>query len=148
MTLPAPTIPTHLGGKDKFPPRVPGRPYGVRNEAQRIAGQVEAIREGRVVTKLSAIGERIAAKKKAHDAKAEEWAKRLDALDTLEPRAFAIGDAAVAEREGDIKQFESDMKALSNLPLLDSAASSSGSAAMPPAAQLPAAKPQESKGNG
>ena len=65
MTLPAPTIPTHLGGKDKFGARVPpGRPYGTRNEANRIVQQVKAM------TKLSSIGDRIAAKKKAHDAKA------------------------------------------------------------------------------
>lgn len=76
---------------------------------------------------LGSIGDRIAAKRAAHNAKAEEWAKRLDAVDALEPRAFAVGDAAVAEREQDLRQFESDMKVLSNLPLAGSDTSSNGS---------------------
>lgn len=79
------------------------------------------------MTTMGAIGQRIAAKKAKHDAKAEEWAARLDAVDALEPRAFAIGDAAVAEREQDIAQFESDMKVLSNLPLAGSGGSPNGS---------------------
>lgn len=89
------------------------RRAGVKLDAVLTAG----IREGRRMTSMGAIGQRIAAKKAAHDAKADEWAARLDAVDALEPRAFAIGDAAVAEREADLAQFESDMKVLSNLPL-------------------------------
>ena len=69
------------------------------------------------MTKLSSIGDRIAAKKKAHDAKADEWGSRLDSIDAREPAAFAAGDAVLAEREQDIDQFERDMKQLSNLPL-------------------------------
>lgn len=78
------------------------------------------------MTSMGAIGQRIAAKKAAHNAKADEWAARLDAVDALEPRAFAIGDAAVAEREDDLAQFESDMKVLSNLPLAGSGSSGGG----------------------
>jgi hypothetical protein len=40
-----------------------------------------AIREGRAVSKLSAMGQRIAQKKAAHDRKADEWAHRLDAIE-------------------------------------------------------------------
>lgn len=72
-------------------------------------------REGRV-SKLGAIADRIAEKKKAHDAKADEWALRLDALDRREPDAFAIGDAVIAEREGDLSDMERTMRSLGNLP--------------------------------
>lgn len=92
------------------------RRVSVRLDAVLAAG----IREGRRMTSMGAIGQRIAAKKAVHDAKADEWAARLDVVDALEPRAFAAGDAAVAEREADLAQFESDMKVLSNLPLAGS----------------------------
>lgn len=72
--------------------------------------------EGGRVSKLGAISERIAAKKLAHDKKADEWAARLDALDMREPDAFAIGDAVIAERETDLGDMESNMRKLSNLP--------------------------------
>lgn len=86
------------------------------------------IREGRRVATLGSIGDRIAAKKAKHAAKAEEWALRLDRLDEIEPQAFAMGDAAVAEREEDIAQFEKDIRGLSNLPLVgsDKSANDSG----------------------
>jgi hypothetical protein len=79
------------------------------------------------MSKLSEIGARIAQKKAAHDAKAEEWAKRLDALDKREPEAFAVGDAVLKEREADLAQMESDLRTLSNLPLAGLDHSSSGS---------------------
>jgi hypothetical protein len=83
----------------------------------------EAIAEGRarpVSSRLGEIADRIARKRSAHDAKAEEWAKRLDAIDKAEPGAFAAGDAAVAEREADMKEFEDTIRQLSNLPLAGS----------------------------
>ena len=78
------------------------------------------------MTKLAAIGERIAAKKAAHDAKADQWAARLDALDKREPEAFAVGDAVIAEREADLAGMEQDLRTLSNLPLAGSGGSSGG----------------------
>lgn len=70
----------------------------------------------RDVARLSIIADRIAVKKREHNAQADEWSARLDAMDTAEPGAFAIGDAVVAEREQDLARIESDMKQLSNLP--------------------------------
>jgi hypothetical protein len=70
------------------------------------------------VSKLAAIGERIAAKKAAHDRKADEWAARLDEIEKKEPRAFAIGDV-IAEREADLAQLESTVRTLSNLGPLE-----------------------------
>jgi hypothetical protein len=74
------------------------------------------ITEGRRLSTLGSVAERIAAKKAAHAAKADEWAARLDAIDAREPAAFEMGDAAVAERETDIGDMEANMRALSNLP--------------------------------
>ena len=84
------------------------------------------IEEGKRVSKLGAIAERIAAKKVAHDAKADEWAARLDALDRREPEAFAIGDAVIEEREGDLAEMERTMRTLGNLPNVVSGGSSKG----------------------
>jgi hypothetical protein len=75
-----------------------------------------AITEGKRVSKLGSIADRIAQKKVSHDAKADEWAARLDALDRREPGAFAIGDAVIEEREGDLADMERTMRSLSNLP--------------------------------
>lgn len=72
--------------------------------------------EGRRMSKLAAISERIIEKKAAHDKKADEWAARLDDLDKREPGAFAIGDAVIAEKEGDVAEMERNMRTLSNLP--------------------------------
>lgn len=85
--------------------------------------------------KLGEIADRIAEKKKCHDAKADEWAKRLDAIDKREPEAFAIGDSVIEERETDLHQMESDLRKLSNLPLASQASSAGSQAAqgqMPP----------------
>jgi hypothetical protein len=85
------------------------------------------IRQGRPMTKLSAIADRIRLKKLAHDKVADEWAARLDALDKREPEAFAAGHAVLAERETDLAGMESDLRALSNNgPLSDSGQSSTG----------------------
>lgn len=84
-----------------------------RITAARVVHQM--VREKRV-SKLGEIGLRIAAKKEAHDRKADDWAKRLDALDKREPTAFAIGDAVIEEREIDLSDMERSMRALSNLP--------------------------------
>jgi hypothetical protein len=67
------------------------------------------------MTKLAAIADRIKSKKAAHDAKADEWAQRLDAIEQREPQAFAAGDAVLAEREQDLAVMESEMRQLSNL---------------------------------
>lgn len=72
--------------------------------------------ERRRVSKLGAIADRIAAKKEAHDKKADEWAARLDALDQREPSAFEIGDSVIAERETDLSDMEATMRKVSNLP--------------------------------
>lgn len=85
----------------------------IRTVEARVAHQTK--REARM-SKLGAIAERIAAKKEAHDKKADEWAARLDALDRREPDAFAIGDAVIGEREADLTDMESSMRTLSNLP--------------------------------
>lgn len=69
------------------------------------------------MSKLSAIAERIAEKKLAHDKKADDWATRLDALDQKEPAAFAYGDGVIAERETDLSDMEKTMRTISNLPL-------------------------------
>lgn len=76
----------------------------------------EMVREGKPLSKLGEIGLRIAAKKEAHDRKADELAARLDAIDKREPAAFAIGDAVIEEREMDLRDMERSMRALSNLP--------------------------------
>lgn len=72
--------------------------------------------EGKRLSKLGAMAERIAQKKAVHDAKADEWSQRLDALDKREPTAFAIGDAVIDERETDVADMERSMRSLSNLP--------------------------------
>jgi hypothetical protein len=89
----------------------------------------EQIKAGNGMSNLSEIGARITQKKASHDAIAEEWAKRLDALDKREPEAFAVGDAVLKEREADLAQMESDLRSLSNLALAGSGGSASGSGA-------------------
>jgi hypothetical protein len=85
------------------------------------------IKEGKRLSKLGSIAGRITAKKAAHDAKADEWAARLDAIDEREPEAFAIGDAVIKERETDLADMEREMRTLSNLPNVVSGGSSQGS---------------------
>lgn len=65
---------------------------------------------------LASIGDRLVVKKREHDAQADEWSARLDAMDKDEPAAFAAGDAVVKERESDLAEFETDMRKLSNFP--------------------------------
>jgi hypothetical protein len=96
------------------------------HSANRIAAQRAGIVEGKRMSKLGAVADRIAAKKASHDAKADEWGARLDALDGREPEAFAIGDAVIAEREGDLAEMERTMRSLSNLPNVGSDGSSRG----------------------
>jgi len=84
------------------------------------------IKEGKRMSRLGSIAERIAAKKLAHDSKADEWAQRLDALDRREPEAFAIGDAVIEERETDLADMEKNMRSISNLPNVVSLASQKG----------------------
>jgi hypothetical protein len=66
-------------------------------------------------SRLAEIADRIARKRAEHNAKADEWAKRLDAIDKAEPAAFAAGDAVMSEREADVRQFEDTIRQLSNL---------------------------------
>ena len=96
--------------------------------SKKLDGVLEAgIKEGKRVSKLGAIAERIAAKKVAHDAKADEWAERLNALDAREPESFAIGDAGIQEREDDLSEMEREMRKISNLPNVLSGGSQQGS---------------------
>lgn len=86
-----------------------------RITAYRVVRQMAS--EGKRMSKLAAISERILEKKVLHDGKADEWAKRLDELDRREPAAFAIGDAVIEEKEGDLAEMEKNMRTISNLPL-------------------------------
>jgi hypothetical protein len=88
----------------------------IEKNADKIQAYRVGLVEGRRMSKLAAISERIVEKKAAHDKKADEWAARLDALDQREPGAFAIGDAVIAERDADLKEMEDTMRGLSNLP--------------------------------
>lgn len=82
--------------------------------------------------KLGDTAARIAQKKAAHDAKAEEWANRLNAMDKREPEAFAVGDAVVSEREQDLSEMEKDLRQLSNLPFAPSPSPPPKSSPPPP----------------
>lgn len=66
---------------------------------------------------LKSISERIAEKHAAHMAKADEYAARLDGIDKREPEVFAHVDNVMDGLKGNLDGIESDMKALSNLPL-------------------------------
>jgi hypothetical protein len=77
---------------------------------------VRQVMEGKRMSKLAEAAERIAQKKATHDAKGDEWLARLDALDQREPDAFAMGDAALSEREVDLSDMEKTVRVLSNLP--------------------------------
>lgn len=108
----------------------------LQRDLERLADGIAALRrvlelirngKGNEMGKLAGIADRIKDKAAAHARKADEWAARLDAIDQREPEAFAVGEAAIAEREADLTSMENDLRALSNLPLQDSAPSSSGS---------------------
>lgn len=71
------------------------------------------------------MADRIAAKQSAHSGKADEWGARLDAMDKAEPAAFDAGDAVLDQQEQSLKEMESTMRALSNLPPLASTAKGS-----------------------
>jgi len=76
----------------------------------------EKIRAERgTMTSLSAVADRIAAKKAAYTAKAQGWAARLDKLDKLEPAAFDATEAAITAHETDLSGMESDMRSLTNM---------------------------------
>lgn len=96
----------------------------IEANANRIVAVRQGIKEGKRLSKLGAIADRIAAKKESHDRKADEWASRLDAIDRREPEAFAIGDAVIDEREADLSDMESTMRKVSNLPNVVSGKSS------------------------
>lgn len=105
-------------GGAETPPPLPKPDVGAAIEARSDSLVIERLllKKGVTVSKLGAMAERIAAKKEAHDRKADEWAQRLDLLDRREPAAFAIGDAVLDERETDLADMERSMRALSNLP--------------------------------
>lgn len=88
----------------------------IRANAERLAGVRQGIKEGKRMSKLAEAADRIAKKKQVHDAKGDEWAARLDAIDKREPEAFAMGDAVISERETDLTEMERTMRTLSNLP--------------------------------
>lgn len=83
------------------------------------------------MSKLSEAADRLARKKVVHDNKGDEWNRRLDALDQLEPAAFAMGDAAITEREVDLAGMENTIRTLSNLPFAASPSVQSSSAPPP-----------------
>ena len=86
----------------------------VSGAADRVRMFTDGIREGRRMNKLAEAAERIRAKKIAHDAKGDEWLKRLDDLDAREPGAFAAGDAAIEDREVDLSDMEATVRSLGN----------------------------------
>lgn len=109
---------SQIAGKPVEQPK-PDITQAIADAADRITAArvvTQMVREGKPLSKLGEIGLRIAAKKEAHDRKADEWAQRLDALDKREPGAFAIGDAVIEERESDLRDMERTMRTLSNLP--------------------------------
>ncbi len=63
---------------------------------------------------LSAVAERIKQKQAAHQAKADQISKRLDALDQAEPAAFASLEYSIGSMEVDLSSMESEVRALSN----------------------------------
>ena len=153
MTLPAPTIPTHLGGRDKFggDRAPPGRPYGVRNEAARIVRQItmKPLGAGKMVNDLVG-GIRAALQKEMDDAKLE-IAGEVTALLT----EVRQGKAQVIKivRDG-VQEVRDEFGALigNATDAADEVAADARNtlkaaqqAAMPAASQLPAAKPQEQK---
>jgi hypothetical protein len=90
--------------------------FHVRAEREQLSEK----REQEIMSKLADIADRIKTKKETHDRKADEWARRLDAIDRREPQAFAAGDAVIAERDADLSEMENTMRQLSNLPLAGS----------------------------
>src|ERR1700744_5411436 len=88
----------------------------IAQNADRIQAYRQGLQEGKRMSKLGAVSDRIVAKKIAHDKKADEWAARLDALDESEKTAFAFGDGVISERETDVKEMQADMRKISNLP--------------------------------
>ena len=151
MTQPAPTIPTHLGGKDKFPPRVPGRPYGVRNEAARIVRQItmKPLGAGKMVNDLVG-GIRAALQKEMDEAKLEIAAEVTGLLTEVRQ-----GKALVVKIIQDgVQEVRDEFGALigNAHDTADEIAAdakqqvkTAQQTAMPAASQLPAAKPQEPK---
>lgn len=96
------------------------RPF--RSEAAERLDRVlaDAIAEGkrsRPMSKLAAVAERMAKKRAEHDAHADRFMAKLDAIDKAEPAAIARGEAFLAEREADMREFEDTLRQLSNLPL-------------------------------
>lgn len=129
---------TDHAGRKRIEPEDVRREIDIRLSARKTQHTIDAsnrldqvleagIKEGKRLSKLGSIAERITAKKAAHDAKADEWALRLDAIDQREPAAFAIGDAVIDERETDLADMEREMRTLSNLPNVVSGGSSQGS---------------------
>lgn len=111
--------PVEVEADDRYAAARVGKPdivQAVSDAADRITAYrvVTYGQEGKRMNKLAEAADRIKAKKAAHDAKGDEWLKRLDALDAREPGAFAAGDAAIEEREVDLGDMESTIKTLGN----------------------------------
>jgi hypothetical protein len=103
--------------------RVDPLTHDLQTATDRIAAAVpvaQAIVNGRRMTKLAEIADRMARKRALHDAQADSFAARLDAIDRREPDAFARGEAFLKERETDLQDFEASLRQLSNLPLAGS----------------------------
>ena len=84
--------------------------------AERISAYAAGVKEGKKMSKLAEAAAGIAERKIAHDAKGDEWLRRLNAIKAREPEAFRIGDAVLDEREADLVDMENTMRQLSNLP--------------------------------
>jgi hypothetical protein len=103
--------------------RVDPLTHELQTATERIAAAVpvaQAIVNGHRMTKLAEIADRMARKRAIHDAQADSFAARLDAIDRREPDAFARGEAFLKERETDLQDFEASLRQLSNLPLAGS----------------------------
>ena len=87
---------------------VPGRPYGLVEEAARI------LKEARVPTPAT-VSDRLRAKKKFH----ADWAigmdKRLDAIDAMEAKALPIIENEIHERELSAQAVENDALAMAKM---------------------------------
>jgi hypothetical protein len=69
--------------------------------------------------KLSEAASRIKAKKAAHDAMADDWNARMNAIDKTEARVKPMVEQVISERVADLAGLEADMRELSNFPTQD-----------------------------
>lgn len=105
------------------PDPLPDLAPALKQTTDRISAAIpiaKAIVDGRRMSKLAAVADRMTAKRAAHDAKADAFMARLDVIDKAEPAAFTRGEAFLKDREADLREFEDTLRQLTNLPLSDS----------------------------